>query len=419
MIDEVGITITSGKGGNGCISGRREKFVPHGGPDGGDGGSGGSVYLLANRNMGTLLTFRNRSVFAAKDGKAGAGGKRHGQAGEDLVIRVPVGTQVRLTGSPRNLLGDMSIDGQRLLVAHGGRGGRGNAGFASPTNRFPLLAQAGEPAEKASLKLELKILADVGIIGAPNAGKSSLLAAATRARPKIADYPFTTLEPVIGMCEHKGNSFVMVDIPGLIEGAHAGAGLGHEFLRHAERARVLLHVVDGSLEDGYGQWRTINQELERFEGPLAAKPQLVAINKMDVAEAQMRAPSLRRRLEEEGATVVEVSAVTGDGMPNVLDEVIAAIGELDEDRPAPVPEDLPVVRPAMREHPKVSRVNGTYVVDMSAAARIAEMIDQSNWQARNQFMRQLRRMGVVRALEREGIGPGDKVRVGKLEWEWS
>ena len=419
MIDEVEIEVTSGKGGNGCISGRREKFVPHGGPDGGDGGSGGSVYLLADRNIGTLLTFRTRAVFAAKDGMAGAGGKKHGLAGENLTIRVPVGTQVRLTDSPRKLLGDMSCDGQRLLVAHGGRGGRGNAGFASPTNRFPRLAQAGEAAEEASLNLELKILADVGIIGAPNAGKSSLLAAATRARPKIADYPFTTLDPVIGMCEHKGHSFVMVDVPGLIEGAHAGAGLGHEFLRHAERARVLLHVVDGSLEDGYGQWRTVNQELERFEGPLAAKPQLVAINKIDVAEARERAPSLRLRLEEEGAAVVEVSAVTGDGMSTVLDKVIAALGELDEDLPAAVPEDLPVVRPTMREHPKVSRVNGTYVVDMSAAARIAEMIDQSNWQARNQFMRQLRRMGVVSALEREGIGPGDTVRVGKLEWEWS
>ena len=369
--------------------------------------------------MSTLLALRNRSRFISQDGKDGSGGNRHGRSGKDLVIRVPAGTQVRRASRRGELLGDLSMDGQRLLVAQGGRGGRGNAAFASPTNRFPLLAQAGGPAEEVALWLELKVLADVGIVGAPNAGKSSLLAAATRARPKVADYPFTTLEPVIGICEHKGASAVLVDIPGLIEGAHEGAGLGHEFLRHAERARVLLHVIDGSLERGYRAWQEINGELEQFPGPLADKTQIVAINKIDIAGVGERAARLRLRLEREGATVLPVSAATGEGVSSLLDHVIDTVGRLKEDQASDSPASLPVVRPAPRERPTVRRVNGAYVVEMSSAARIAEMVDASSWPARNQLMKQLRRMGVMTALEREGVEPGDTVRVGKIEWKWS
>ncbi|MCI0438760.1 MAG: GTPase ObgE, partial [Chloroflexi bacterium] len=239
MIDQVFIHISSGKGGNGAISGRREKFVARGGPDGGDGGNGGSVYMLADQNVNTLQAFRYRRSFAAGNGGNGAGANRHGRNGDDIVISVPAGTQVWITDEPPRLLADLSEHGQRVLLASGGSGGRGNARFKSSTNQFPKLAEAGEDGEELDLRLELKLLADVGIIGVPNAGKSSLLSVVSAARPKVADYPFTTLEPVLGVVERHDKSFVMVDIPGLIEGAHKGVGLGHEFLRHVERTRVL------------------------------------------------------------------------------------------------------------------------------------------------------------------------------------
>lgn len=424
MIDQVVIHIASGRGGNGAISGRREKYVPRGGPDGGDGGDGGNVYMVADPNENTLLAFRYKRRFAAENGGNGARAQRHGRRGADVVIPVPVGTQVWTVEEPRRLLADLATPGQRVLLARGGRGGRGNASFASPTNRFPLLAEAGEPGEELTVRLELKLLADVGIVGAPNAGKSSLLAAVSAARPKIADYPFTTLEPVLGVVERRGQTFVMVDIPGLIEGAHRGAGLGHDFLRHVERTRVLVHVVDGSLPDPVAVYRQVNQELRLFNEGLARKPQVVAINKIDLPEVQDRLAEIRAMLAEEGAPMYAILAAGREGLDALLDEVLRLLQEARAAEAAPLPAprpagEVPVLRPRPRREPvQVRRQDGTFIVDAPAAARIAEMIDETSWPARMQFYRHLKKLGVVRALEEAGIAPGDTVRIGKVEWQW-
>ncbi len=424
MIDQAVIHIASGRGGNGAISGRREKYVPRGGPDGGDGGDGGNVYMVADPNENTLLAFRYKRRFAAENGGNGARAQRHGRRGADVVIPVPVGTQVWTVEEPRRLLADLATPGQRVLLARGGRGGRGNASFASPTNRFPLLAEAGEPGDELTVRLELKLLADVGIVGAPNAGKSSLLAAVSAARPRIADYPFTTLEPVLGVVERRGQTFVMVDIPGLIEGAHRGAGLGHDFLRHVERTRVLIHMVDGSLPDPVAVYRQVNQELRLFNEGLARKPQGVAINKIDLPEVQDRLAEIRAMLAEEGAPVCAISAAAREGLDALLDEVLRLLQEARAAEAAPLPapgpaEEVPVLRPRPRREPvQVRRQDATFIVDAPAAARIAEMIDETSWPARMQFYRHLKKLGVVRALEEAGIAPGDTVRIGKVEWQW-
>ena len=357
MIDNVIIHIRSGDGGDGVVSGRREKFVPRGGPDGGDGGNGGNVIAECDGNMNTLLAFRYERRFNGGNGGNGASALKHGADGEDVVIRMPVGTQVwDADANPPQMLADLTTPGQRVELAYGGGGGRGNAYFASPTNQYPLLAEKGEPGQALALRLELKLLADVGIIGLPNAGKSSLLSAVSAARPKVANYPFTTLEPVLGVVEHRRNTFVMVDIPGIIEGAHEGVGLGHDFLRHVERTRVLLHMIDGSASDPLRDYRQINDELRMFSGALAAKPQVVAVNKTDITEVagiegileEMFADEFGlRRADDAGAaergrlrgrrdagaqeagTLHFVSAVTGNGVDGLLDTVLFVLGSAD------------------------------------------------------------------------------------------
>ena len=314
MIDRVVIKVTSGKGGDGAISGRREKYVPRGGPDGGDGGRGGCVYLRGDRNVNTLMEYRYRREFRAGDGHRGEGKRKHGGDGSDVSLSVPLGTQVWTDDHGVRLLGDISDQGQTLLVAKGGRGGAGNSRYATSTNRFPLLAQAGDPGERRVIRLELKLLADVGIIGAPNAGKSSLLSLVSAANPRVADYPFTTLEPVLGTVEHRGEMFVMVDIPGLIEGAHRGVGLGHEFLRHVERTRALVHMVDGSLDDPVAEVCKINAELQEYDSELARKPQILAVNKVDLTHVAERKGCLSDAFQagDPGDTCF-ISAATGEG----------------------------------------------------------------------------------------------------------
>ena len=351
------------------------------------------------------------------------GGRRHGKGGEDVVIKVPVGTQVWKDESSPELLADLVDPGQRVCVARGGRGGRGNSRFASSTNRFPMLAEEGEPGEEISVRLDLKLLADVGIIGAPNAGKSSLLAAVSAATPKIADYPFTTLEPVLGVVERRGRSFVMADIPGLIEGAHQGAGLGHDFLRHVDRTRVLVHVVDGFAEDHLEAYRRVNEELRLYSERLLGKPQIIALSKMDIPEVRELITSTEPGLSEEDTPLCLISAASGEGLDALLDEVLQLLDAASEGHEAtsarPEESPLPVIRPRARREPvKVRRQKGAYVVAMPQAARIAAMIDENNWNARIQFHQHLKRMGVIRALEEAGIGPGDTVRIGKVEWEW-
>ena len=399
MIDRVFIRVTSGNGGNGAISGRREKYVPRGGPDGGDGGSGGSIYLSGDPNVNTLLAYRYRREFKGLNGRRGDGKLRHGRDAPDLALQVPLGTEVWVDGDVPQLLGDVSEPGQSLLVAQGGRGGAGNARYATSTNRFPLLAQAGEAGEERSLRLELKLLADVGIIGAPNAGKSSLLARVSAARPKVADYPFTTLEPALGVVDHRGETFVMVDIPGLIEGAHQGVGLGQEFLRHIERTRVLVHLVDGALDDPVTEVMKINRELAEYSDDLRLKPQILAVNKLDLTDVAILEDDLRDVMSGLSAgDVYFLSAVTGQGLEQLLDAVLdslRAAPDMSSGGTTQQTGDLPVLRPApTRQRPTVSvDEEGAFVVDSASVARMAVMVDSENWAAKMQFYRRLERAG--------------------------
>ena len=378
--------------------------------------------MKCDPNLNTLLHFRHKRTFAAKNGGDGAGGLRHGKNGMDVELAVPMGTQVWIDRKPPSLLGDLMVAGHRVLVARGGKGGRGNASFASSTNRFPVLAESGEQGEELVVRLEVKLLADVGIVGLPNAGKSSLLAAVSGARPKIAGYPFTTLEPVLGVVEHRGVVFVMVDIPGLIEGAHKGVGLGQDFLRHVERTRVFVHVVDGSAEEPLEDWRQTNRELRLFSEKLLVKPQIISVNKIDIPEVRGRIGGLEIKLSRQGVALHFISAVTREGVGPLIDDVVKEVEKIrlsDKMVEAAEPPELPVVRPRpLREHVEVHKENGTYIVASPRAIRIAAMVDSSDWNARTQFYRYLVRTGVVKALEQAGVNPGDTVRIGGVEWEW-
>ncbi len=329
FVDEVDIHVTAGDGGRGCLAFRREKFVPRGGPSGGDGGHGGSVFVVASPHTNTLINYRFHPEATAGRGEHGMGSNCTGQMGEDLVLPVPIGTLVyEKTGDPDQplrLLADLANEGDRVLVARGGRGGMGNARFATSTNRAPRKVQPGEPGEEKDLRLEMKLLADVGLVGFPNAGKSTLIARVSAARPKIADYPFTTLTPNLGVVKLSGDrSFAIADVPGLIEGAHRGLGLGHQFLRHLERTKVLVHVVDMSGaagRDPVQDLETVRQELQLFQPALAAKPQIVAANKMDAVtdEAEAGVTALAARAAALGLPFLRVSAATGAGMPELLE----------------------------------------------------------------------------------------------------
>ncbi len=422
MIDRITIKIKSGSGGNGAISGRREKYVPRGGPDGGDGGAGGSVFLVADSNVNTLLYYRYRRQFSAGDGRRGEGKLKHGRNGPDITLPVPVGTQVWMDRPAERLLADLDTSGQTLLAAKGGQGGAGNARYATSTNRFPLLAQSGAPGEELDLRLELKLLADVGIIGSPNAGKSSLLAVVSAARPKVADYPFTTLEPALGVVEHRGDTFVMVDIPGLIEGAHSGAGLGLEFLRHVERTRVLIHLIDGSLDDPVAEYLKINAELAQYGHGLARKPQIVAVNKLDLTDVSVLRDDIAAAFARDGdcADIRFVSAVTREGVDDLLDSTLAALRSAPDEVELDGGGGVPVLRPTPRRRRPLVYVDdaGDFVVEWQPAERMASMVDPDDWGAKMQFYNRLRRAGVIVALEEAGVGSGDIVRIGDVQWLW-
>ncbi len=323
FVDEASITVQGGDGGNGCSSFRREKYVPRGGPDGGDGGHGGSITLVATHGASTLLEFRHRTLHRAERGRHGQGSNKTGRAGADLELRVPPGTIV-LDEDGVRVLADLAEEGQRFLAARGGRGGRGNARFSSSVNRAPTRHQPGEPGERHSLRLELKLLADVGLLGFPNAGKSTLISRVSAARPKIADYPFTTLEPQLGVVD-RGNyrSFVLADIPGLIEGAHRGAGLGDRFLRHVERCRLLLHLVDPTetCRDPVEGIEVLNRELTRYRIDLGDKPQILVLTKADSVQDHEAPEAVRRYAKQHGTSCFEISAVTGEGVAKLIEAV--------------------------------------------------------------------------------------------------
>ena len=418
FFDEAKIHVRAGDGGNGCSSFRREKYVPRGGPDGGNGGRGGRVYVAANRHLNTLIAFQRRRHFKAGQAGHGQNQKKQGANGDDCVIDVPPGTTVR-DASTGQLLGDLVSDEDRVLVAKGGRGGRGNAVFAGPTNQAPRTAERGEPGEARWLELELKLIADVGIIGCPNAGKSTLLSVVSAARPKIADYPFTTLVPNLGVAEVDDRTLVLADIPGLIEGAHAGAGLGHQFLRHIERTRVLIHLLDGLSDDPLKDMHEINRELALYSQPLSRTLQVVALNKMDIPQVQELWPRLREELKKRDIQLFAISAVTGQGTLELLRSV-TAIAERAPRYEADI-DPIVVFRPheEMEEAFDITQeVPGTFRVRGTRIERAAVMTEWSIPDGVARFQRILRADGIWEALEKNGVKVGDTVFIGDVELVW-
>jgi GTP-binding protein len=397
LIDRVDIEVKAGDGGNGVVSFRREKYVPFGGPDGGDGGRGGSVVIRADGGLTTLRKFhRGVKRFNAEGGGNGAGKKMHGKNGRDLELEVPLGTLVfRKTDGDKGLIADITEEGQGVIVAKGGRGGHGNARFATSTNQAPRIAERGDGGEEASLMLELKLLADVGIIGHPSVGKSTLLAAASAARPKIADYPFTTTEPVLGVVDVEQRSFVLAEIPGLIEGAYKGRGLGHDFLRHAERTRVLIHLLDGTAQSPFADMNQVNEELKRFSRLLSEKPQIVAVNKIDLPEVRGRIAELERELSEVGAPLHFISAATGEGVFELMAKACEMVGKV---TPALQLEKMAVFHPQpKRERVVVSREGKTFVVSSQRAQKMVARMDLNNPEARAYLRAQFDRRGITAA----------------------
>jgi GTP-binding protein len=414
--DEARIYVKAGDGGDGCVAFRREKYVPLGGPAGGDGGKGGSVILHVDPHLNTLYRFSRQRHFRATRGEHGRGKNQYGAAGADLRVAVPPGTVVYDAGTGE-LLGDLTEPGQELVVARGGRGGWGNARFTSPSNQAPRIAEHGESGQERWLRLELRLLADVGIVGVPNAGKSTLLAAVTAARPKIADYPFTTLEPNLGVVVLDDQSgFVMADLPGLIEGASEGKGLGHEFLRHVERTRVLVHLLDGLSPDPLADFAAINQELAAFGHGLAQKPQVVVLNKLDAPEVRARWPEIQAALKAQGHAALAISALAREGTRELLYRVAHMLAELPQELPA---QELPVFRPAEDEGAfTVQREGDGWRVRGVRVERLAAMTVWNLDEAVYRFQRALERMGITDALTEAGVQPGDTVRIGEREMVW-
>lgn len=416
FIDEVTIHVSSGRGGDGMVHFHREKYVARGGPDGGDGGKGGDVILVANPHMNTLYSFKHQSKYRAEDGRKGGTSNMTGRNGEDRRVAVPTGTIVydMLTGQ---VLGDLVAEGQELIVCKGGKGGRGNPHFKNSRNQAPRIGERGEPAEIKDLRLELKLIADVGIIGQPNAGKSSLLAAVTNARPKIANYPFTTLEPNLGVAAlDDDNQLILADIPGLIEGAHEGVGLGYAFLKHIQRCRVLIHLIDGSAENPLSDYSQINSELALFDPHLANKPQVVVINKIDLPETMEKLSKVKASFKRKGIDVMTISALSRTDLTPVLWKG----RELLESAPPVEPvTEMPVYRPADDGTSfEVTREDGGWRVVGKAIERAADMTYWDMDESVRRFQRLMERLGVDEALRSAGVQEGESVYIGENEFEW-
>jgi len=435
LYDHTKIHIKAGNGGDGSSHFRHEKFAPYGGPDGGDGGRGGSVYFEATHNMNTLIDYRYRHNFKADSGVMGLRQKMHGAKGEDVVLLMPLGTIIR-DADTQEVIADLIEDGQRVLIARGGRGGLGNTHFVTSTNQAPKEAQQGEPGQERWVTLELRLIADVGLVGYPNAGKSTLLSVVTAARPKIADYPFTTLSPNLGVVEvgqpqyGDGYGFVLADIPGLIEGAAQGVGLGHEFLRHIQRTRLLLHVLDGASVDDRDPWedfQAINRELREYDERLSTRPQIVVFNKMDLPEAQERWPELKAKAETAGYPVFAISAAAHQGTEELMQYTSKRLGEIEQEeaeraasQAAQVVTDMegPVLRPQPDDAFTVTKEKGMYVVRGKRVERAVGMTKLDNEEGMDRLQITLEKMGVTKELEAAGVQVGDVVRFGKVELLW-
>ncbi|HKZ43502.1 MAG TPA: GTPase ObgE [Anaerolineales bacterium] len=417
FIDIAEILVHSGSGGNGSVHFRKEKYVPRGGPDGGDGGRGGDVILEVKDTLNTLYFFRHNTRFIASDGKAGAKQKMSGRGAKDLIISVPPGTIV-INKDNGEILGDLTRNGQHLLVCKGGRGGRGNVHFKSSTNQIPRTAEKGEPGEEMKLRLELKLIADIGIIGVPNAGKTTLLTALTNASPKIADYPFTTLEPNLGVASvDEDTRVVLADIPGLIEGASRGIGLGHDFLRHIQRTRVLIHLVDGLSDDPLGDFNQINAELSIFDPALTEKSQVVALNKIDQPEVQERWKEIKKNFKKQGVDILGISALARTQVKDLLRKAVELLAQ------APLLEEitpLPVYRPEYdpREFNIIRDMDGNWRILGDGIERAAAMTFWEHDGSVRRFQRIMESLGVDEALKKKGAQEGDTVRIGEYELDY-
>ncbi len=432
MIDTVRLNIKAGNGGNGCSSFLREKYRPKGGPNGGDGGDGGNAYIIGDPSYNTLLHIKFNSTVYGHNGGHGGGKNRRGANGADTVMPVPIGTVVsRLAeDGTKELLADVRSE-TPYLVARGGKGGWGNTRFATATNQEPILSERGQRGEGAVLFLELKLLADVGLLARPNAGKSTLISMCSAAKAKVADYPFTTVEPVLGVVRVGQADFVMMEVPGLLEGAHDGVGLGDQFLRHAERARLYVHLLDGLSEDPVADYRMINDELFQFNPELAQKQQLVVVNKLDVTEVKEQREELRGRLQDAisdsvapstglGAPeVLFISAATGEGVDKLLGRIVEKLAELPKDDVESETEPVQIISPR-RERPKetVRVVNDVYVIESEPLERLSALADTRDQRVLLQLWREMRKSGVAQQLVDAGIEAGDTIRLGKVEVEW-
>jgi GTP-binding protein len=428
--DHTKIYVKAGNGGDGSIHFRREKFAPFGGPDGGDGGRGGSVYFQATTNLNTLIDYRYRQQFRAASGEPGVGQKMHGAKGGDVVLQVPCGTLIR-DADTHEVVADLVEPEQRVMVARGGRGGLGNVHFATATHQTPKEAQKGEPGEERWLSLELRLIADVGLVGYPNAGKSTLLSVVTAARPKIADYPFTTLTPNLGVVEvgqprsGDGFSFVLADIPGLIEGAAQGVGLGHEFLRHIKRTRLLIHMLDGAApeRDPWQDFQSINHELAEYDEQLAQRPQIVVFNKMDLPDAQENWLTFKEQAEAAGYPVFAISAAAHQDTVELMELVARRLQEIqreEAERAAQTVVDAEgaILRPLPADAFTVKKEGRIFVVSGKRVERAVSMTNQESEEGMARLQVTLEKLGVTKALEDAGVQVGDCVRFGKVELYW-
>jgi len=427
MIDSTVIEVRSGNGGHGMVSFIREALLPRGGPGGGDGGHGGNIVLVADSSINTLTKFHWQPHFIARNGSNGQGHNKNGANGETVEVSVPIGTEVWVweDSKDKELIGELIHEGDQIIVAQGGRGGWGNAHFVSATHQEPLLAEAGGDGEVRRIRLNLKLLADIGLIGMPNAGKSSILTAISAARPKIADYPFTTIEPVLGVVNYRHKSFVAVDIPGLIKGAHQGVGLGDEFLKHIQRTRVLVHVVDGSEDNIVERIISINDEISRFDAELSKKPQILVINKFDLDEVSVLASEITESVESiKGlhSKIIFVSAATYAGIDELKHAMSDYLEQKHQEKPtfAVLNNDPVIIKPKVKKPEKiiVRNQNGSWRIVHQKAVRLARGSNLETWEARIQFQHRLEQLKVTKALRDAGIEIGDTVMVGDWEFNW-
>ena len=419
--DYVKIYAEAGKGGNGAIAFRREKYVAAGGPDGGDGGKGGDVYFKVDKDANTLIEFRYKKKFKAENGENGEGGHRYGKSGEDLYIPVPIGTVVKDTETDE-VLADLSEPDQVALILKGGRGGKGNSHFATSTRQAPRFAQDGEPGEEKDLTLELKLLADVGLIGFPNVGKSTFLSVVTSATPKIANYHFTTIEPNLGVVKSKyGDSFVIADIPGIIEGASEGVGLGIQFLRHIERTRLLLHFIDVSGTEGRNpvdDYYKVNEELKKYSEKLSKRTQIIVANKADIITDENLYKELEKVAKEHNQKIFKISGATGEGVEELMNYVSKTLKTLPKENLIEIKEKEKVY--TLKDEPDftITKIKGAFVVKGEKIDSIMRKVNIGDYESLFYLHRKLDEIGLNQALKKQGIKDGDIVKIGDYEMEW-